>query len=131
MTINIAMLVLSLALLLLLQLIQANQLNGIAGLAYTLSPRDKPVDVGLMGGRIQRLKVNLIENLVLFAPLSVLAEAIHASASIVSWGAIIFFVARVVHAVCYIAGIGGVRTLAWLAGVVGCVMIALAVVGWA
>jgi uncharacterized MAPEG superfamily protein len=131
MTINIAMLVLSLALLLLFQLIQAAQLNGVAGLPYTLSARDKPVDVGLMGGRLQRAKVNLIENLMLFAPVSVLAETTHASPQTVTLGAIIFFVARVIHAITYLAGVAVIRTLAWLAGVIGSVMIALAVLGWA
>jgi uncharacterized MAPEG superfamily protein len=131
MTTNIAMLVLSLALLLLFQLIQAAQLNSVAGVSYNLSARDKPVDVGLMGGRIQRAKVNLIENLLLFAPLSILAEVTHANPQTVGWGAIIFFVARVVHAITYLAGVAVIRTLAWFAGVIGCVILALAVLGWA
>ena len=130
MTINIAMLILSLVLLQLFQFLQGAHLGKIAGNAYNLSPRDKPVDLGLMGGRIQRAKVNLIENLVVFAPLSILAEVTHASPATVSWGAIIFFVARIVHAVTYLAGIAVLRTLAWLAGVIGCVVVGLAVVGW-
>lgn len=131
MTTNITMLVLSLALLLLFQLVQGLHTTTNHGLPYSLSSRDKAVDLGLMGGRLQRAKVNLIENLALFAPLSIAAEVTHASPGTVGLGAIIFFVARVVHAVTYLAGVSIIRTLAWVAGVVGCVMIGLAIVGWA
>jgi len=130
-TMNIEMLVLSLVLLLVLQLVQATHTTMIAGMPYAFSPRDKTVDVGILGGRIQRTKVNLIENLMLFAPLSVLAEATHAGPALVGWGAVVFFVARIVHTLCYLAGIPVLRTLAWLAGVIGCIMIACAILGWA
>lgn len=126
------MLVLSLALLLLIQLVQGMHTSKLHGLPYSLSPRDKAVDVGIYGGRLQRAKVNLIENLALFAPLAVLGELMQGGdKGIVATGAIIFFVARVVHVITYVAGIGGVRTLAWLACVVGCVMMALGVLNWA
>ncbi len=126
------MLILSLALLLLIQLVQGLHTTKKAGLPYSVSPRDKTVDVGLYGGRLQRAKVNLIENLALFAPLAVLGELMQGGdKGIVAVGAIIFFIARIVHVVCYIGGINGVRTLAWVAGVIGCVLMALGVLGWA
>ena len=131
MDINGVMLILSLTFLLLIQLIQAQHTTGLHGLPYAFSPRDKAVDVGILGGRIQRAKVNLIENLMLFAPLSVLAEALHVNHALVGWGAVLFFVARVLHFLMYVAGIRVIRTLAWLAGVVGCGMIAFALLGWA
>lgn len=130
MTTNILMLVLSLVLLLVFQLVQGSVTTVQRGLPYALGPRDKAVDLGLMGGRVQRAKVNLIENLALFVPLSIVAEVTHASPGTVGLGATIFFVARIVHAVTYLAGVSIVRTLAWGAGVVGCVMIGLAIVGW-
>lgn len=131
MSINVDMLVLSLALLLLLNLIQAMQLTQLHGLTYASSPRDKGVDVGVFGGRVQRTKTNLVENLMLFAPLSVLGELAQVDHALVSWGAVIFFVARVVHTLCYLGGIAYIRTLAWLVGVIGCILIAIAVLGWA
>lgn len=132
MTINGDMLILSLALLLAIQLVQGMHTSKLHGLPYSLSPRDKAVDVGVFGGRLQRAKVNLIENLALFAPLAVLGELLQsANHAIIGTGAIIFFVARLVHVICYVGGINGVRTLAWLASVVGCVMMALGVLGWA
>lgn len=131
MTVNGVMLILSLALLLVLQLVQVQITTMKAGLGYTMGPRDKPVDVGLFGSRLQRAKVNLVENLALFAPLSVLGEIMQVNHAIVAWGAVIFFVARIIHVIAYTGGITGVRTLAWLAGVVGCVLIAIALLGWA
>ena len=131
MSTNITMLVLSLLLLLILQLVQGLHTTTNHGLPYSLSSRDKAVDLGLFGGRLQRAKVNLIENLALFVPLSIVAEVSHASPATVAWGAIIFFAARVVHAVTYLSGVSIIRTLSWVAGVVGCVMIGLAIVGWA
>ncbi len=131
MTINGDMLLLSLALLLLFQLVQGLHTSVNHGLPYSLSSRDKPVDLGLTGGRIQRAKINLIENLMLFAPVSILGELMQVNHSLVNVGAIIFFVSRIVHAVTYIAGISVIRTISWLTGLVGCVLIGLAVVGWA
>lgn len=131
MSTNVDMLVLSIALLLLLNLIQAMQLTQLHGLSYTSSPRDRAVDAGVFGGRVQRTKANLVENLLMFAPLSVLGELMQVNHGLVATGAVIFFIARVVHTICYLAGIPYLRTLAWLAGVIGTVMVAFAVLGWA
>ena len=130
MTVNIAMLILSLALLLLIQLVQAQHTVNLHGVAYALSSRDKPVDVGVFGGRMQRAKVNLLENMMLFAPVSVLAEALHLTGATITWGAVLFFAARVVHLVTYLAGVAVVRTLSWFVGVIGCALLALAEIGW-
>lgn len=131
MTTNGVMLILSLALLVLMQLVQVQLITMKGGLGYAMGPRDKPLETGLFGSRLQRAKVNLIENLALFAPLSVLAETMQVNHAIVAWGAVIFFVARIVHVITYTGGIAGVRTLSWLAGVIGCVLIAIALLGWA
>jgi len=131
MTINGVMLILSLALLLLLQLIQAQHTTGLAGMSYAFSPRDKAIDVGVLGGRMQRAKVNLVENLMLFAPVSILGELMQVNHSMVNLGAIILFVARVFHAPLYWAGIPVLRTLSWLACVVGIVIVTVADLGWA
>ncbi len=130
MTTNGVMLILSLALLLLQQLIQAQHTTMLHGLAYAMSSRDKPVDVGALGGRLQRAKVNLIENLMLFAPVSILGELMQVNHHMVNLGAIIFFVARVIYVPLYWAGVPGLRTLAWLASVIGIVIVAIADLGW-
>lgn len=130
MSINVVMLILSLLLLLLLNVAQAQILVNLHGIPYALGPRDKAVDTGIVGGRLQRTKANLVDNLMLFAPVSILGEILPVNHAMVNDGAMLFFAARIVHTICYVGGIGGVRTLAWLAGALGCVLIGLADLGW-
>ena len=47
----------------------------------------------------------------------------------VAWGALLFFWARVAHAVVFIAGIPILRTLAFVVSVVGMAMIFIAILG--
>lgn len=78
--------------------------------------------------RAQRAHQNLLENAVPFAVVVLVAQVIGVSSPIIQAAAAVFVVARAVHAVVYIAGIPGVRTFAWLAGVAATIVIAFAVV---
>ncbi len=62
---------------------------------------------------------NMLENLPHFAVLVIVAELARASDDATAVGASVFFWARVVHAIVYIAGIPFVRTLAFFAGLAG------------
>ena len=66
---------------------------------------------------------NLTENLVHFAALVLVAHVIGAANDITAMGATIFFWARVVYLAVYTAGIPWVRTIVFMAGWVGEVMI--------
>ena len=66
---------------------------------------------------------NLTENLVHFAALVLVAHVVGAANDITAMGATIFFWARVAYLVVYTAGIPWVRTIAFMAGWVGEVMI--------
>ena len=59
---------------------------------------------------------NAIENLVVFAALVLVAHAAGISSPAIGTAAIIYFWARVVHAIVYLFGIPWVRTLAFLVG---------------
>ena len=83
---------------------------------------DAPAAVGA-AGRGVRAHRNLLENLLPFAIAILAARAIGVSDTLTLAGAWLFLAARVVHAFAYIAGITGVRTLAYVAGVIGTVMI--------
>ncbi|GBQ80920.1 hypothetical protein AA13595_0470 [Gluconacetobacter johannae DSM 13595] len=74
-------------------------------------------------GRGLRAHRNLIENLVPFAIAVLVARAAGISNGMTVLGAWLFLGARVVHAASYIAGIPGIRTLAWATGVIGTVLI--------
>ncbi len=79
-------------------------------------------------GRAQRAHRNLLENLVIFAILVLVAQAAGRLNATTALGAQIFFWARVAHPAIYIAGIPWLRTLAWVVSLVGLIMIFLQVV---
>ena len=83
---------------------------------------EAPVATGA-AGRGVRAHRNLLENLLPFAIAILAAHAIGVSDTLTLAGAWLFLVARVVHALAYLAGITGVRTLAYVAGVVATVLI--------
>ena len=74
-------------------------------------------------GRAQRAYRNMLENLVLFAPLVLIADIASRSNAVTGLGAQIFFWARLVYAVVYIIGIRWLRTMIWGISVAGMVMI--------
>jgi uncharacterized MAPEG superfamily protein len=76
-------------------------------------------------GRAQRAHLNMLENLVLFAPLVLIADIANRSNAATGLGAQIFFWARLVYAVVYIIGIPWLRTTIWGISVVGMVIIFL------
>jgi uncharacterized MAPEG superfamily protein len=79
-------------------------------------------------GRATRAHLNMLESLVLFAILVLVAQAanIHSSGTLL--GAQLFFWGRVAHAVIYIAGIPWLRTVAWGVSVAGLIMLFVAVI---
>ena len=85
---------------------------------------DMPQLKGIVG-RAQRAHLNMLESLPLFIALVLVTEIVHRNNGMTHWGVLLFFWARVAHAIIYIAGIPGLRTLIWLVSVVGMVMIFL------
>ena len=79
--------------------------------------------------RMKRLVDNFRENLWFFAPLVLIAAVSGVSNQWTVLGAQIFFFSRLAHAVWYIAGWPLLRPLFWLAGVIACVLIFLALFG--
>jgi len=76
-------------------------------------------------GRAQRAHRNMIENLVLFAALVLVAVVAGRTSATTLLGAQIFFWSRVVYAAVYYAGIPWLRTGVWGVSVVGMVLIFL------
>ena len=90
------------------------------GVAFSLGNRQteaKPV--ALWAERLDKASHNLAENLVLFA-IVVLVVHVSGNANDTSaLGAEIFLAARLAHAAIYVAGIPGVRTLAYVVSLCG------------
>ena len=77
-------------------------------------------------GRAARAHHNMLESLVLFTALVLVAVAAEKTGSQTLLGAQLFVWARLAYAVVYIAGIPWLRTVVWLVSVVGLVLIFLA-----
>ena len=94
------------------------------GLATQAGPRDDLPEPTAFIKRARRLQDNMIENMVLFVPLVLAVQVAGVNDAATAVGAQLFFVARVIHALIYWAGVPWVRPLAWAASLVGLVMIA-------
>ena len=75
------------------------------------------------GGRAIRANRNMAENLVLFAAVVLAVVAVGKTNNMTLLGAQLFFWARIAYAVCYLGGIKWLRTLSWLASIVGIALI--------
>jgi uncharacterized MAPEG superfamily protein len=91
--------------------------------------RDNLKPPTVLQARTKRLTDNFRENLWFFAPLVLIAAVAGISNQWTVLGAQIFFFARIAHAIWYIAGWAIIRPLFWLAGVIGCALIFLALFG--
>ena len=74
-------------------------------------------------GRAQRAHHNMLENLVLFAALVLVAAVAQKTNSTTLAGAQVFLWARVAYAVVYLIGIPWLRTAVWTVSVIGLIMI--------
>jgi uncharacterized MAPEG superfamily protein len=79
-------------------------------------------------GRAARAHHNMLESLVLFATLVLVAAIAGKTNATTLLGAQIFFWARVAYAVVYLAGIPWLRTAVWLVSIVGLALIFLQLV---
>jgi uncharacterized MAPEG superfamily protein len=75
--------------------------------------------------RLMRAHDNAVENLVVFAALVLVANAVGVSNGTVAGAAIVYFWARVVHAAAYTFGVPWVRTLAFTVGFIAQAAIAV------
>lgn len=73
--------------------------------------------------RLNRAIRNLIEAIVIFAPIALAVHGLGLSNDLSALGAQIFLASRIVHVVVYTVGLPWVRTVAWFAGVIGIVMV--------
>jgi len=83
-------------------------------------------EMPLWAQRAKRSSENMKENLPLFFGFAVLVHLVNPSSAQALLGAQIFFGARVLHAVVYMAGVPHVRTLLWVTSLVGAGMMASA-----
>ena len=100
----------------------ANQAVGLTALAG--NREDMPPLTGF-AGRAKRAHLNMIENMVLFTALVLVAAVAGKANAMTAMGALVFFWARLVYALIYLLGVPWLRTVAWFVSVIGMAMIAL------
>jgi uncharacterized MAPEG superfamily protein len=110
-------------------LLPATFRNSETGLDYNAGPRDAPASapVGKITGRLQRAQQNLFETLPLFAAAILIAHVADRNGALTFWGASLYLAARVLYVPLYAAGIPVVRSLVWLVGLIGLILILAAI----
>ena len=97
--------------------------RGIMGTLKNPDPSDKPQHAWAQ--RAQAAHYNAAENLVVFASLVAAAQFAGVSTELTVWGCMLYFWARLAHYVVYTLGIPVIRTLCFVAAVIGELMIAI------
>ena len=123
MSIELKMLVWSVALAFLQMVIAVAGATHEFGLPRLAGNREPVPEATGWAGRAKRAHVNMLESLVLFAALVLVAVAAQRTSSVTAIGAQLFFWARLVYAAIYLAGIPWARTVVWSVSVIGLVMI--------
>ena len=95
--------------------------GGPSPIVEALGPRDDPPPLTRIGGRAERALANMQEALPVFLTLALL-NLILGTGAMATTGAMVFLVARVLYVPAYLAGVMGMRTLIWIASVVGLVL---------
>lgn len=97
----------------------------VRGISETAGYSDHPKPQSPWAQRLMKAHANAVENLVIFATLVLTANALGVSNETIALSSVVYFWARVVHAVSYTLSIPWVRTLGFLTGVGAQVAIAI------
>jgi uncharacterized MAPEG superfamily protein len=125
MSLDLKLLVWSTALMVVQMLIAVTGAQLQVGLMPLVGNRENlPVFTG-WAGRALRAHRNMLENLVLFAALVLVAQVAGKANAMTALGAQLFFWGRLAYAAIYLAGIPWARTGAWFVSIIGLVLIFL------
>lgn len=97
----------------------------VRGLADAVGYPENPKPQSPWAQRLMKAHSNAVENLVVFATLVLAAQALGVSNSAIASACVVYFWARVIHALAYTLAIPWVRTLAFAVG-----FFAQAVIAW-
>ena len=101
--------------------------RGTMGAMANPSPTDRPQSPWAQ--RMMAAHANAVENLVVFAPLVLTAQALNIHTGATAFACAFYFWCRLVHAAVYTAGIPVLRTLAFAGGWIAQVILVLAMFG--
>ena len=127
MPVEISYLVASVLLFVVMIAVQAVISDKEHGLKASGGARDGLTDKNISTQRAKRANANMVEALVVFVPLVLVAAYLARFNAMTALGAALFFWARVAYAPLYWFGVPMVRSLVWFVGVAGTVLVALQV----
>lgn len=97
----------------------------VRGLADAVGYPENPKPQSLWAQRLMKAHTNAIENLAVFATLILAAHALGVTSAAIATASVVYFWARIVHALAYTFAVPWVRTLAFAVG-----FLAQAFVAW-
>lgn len=95
----------------------------VTGIAWSIGPRDRPIELTGLAGRLDRAQRNLMESLPLFAIAVVVAHLGGKIGWLTELGAHLYFWSRVAYVPAYALGVPWLRTALWQIGMIGIVLI--------
>lgn len=98
------------------------------GLTWNAGPRDEPVVLTGVAGRLERAFANFRETFPFFAVLVIVDYLGGRLGDLTAYGAMLYVAARAVYIPLYAFGVPYVRSLAWVASMVGILMLLAALV---
>jgi uncharacterized MAPEG superfamily protein len=101
----------------------------VRGLTDTVGYPENPKPQSAWASRMKSAHVNAVENLVVFATLVLVANALGVSNSATIFAASLYFWSRLVHLLAYTFALPWIRTLAFAGGFVAQALFALQILG--
>lgn len=98
------------------------------GLTWNTGPRDEPIVLTGVAGRLERAFANFRETFPFFAALVVIDYLGGRLGALTAYGAVLYVAARAIYVPLYALGVPYVRSLAWGASMVGILMLLAALV---
>ena len=98
------------------------------GLKWNVGPRDEKIELTGMAGRLTRAFANFRETFPFFVALVIIDYLGGRLGDLTAYGAALYVAARAIYVPLYAFGVPYVRTLVWLASMVGILMLLAALV---
>lgn len=99
--------------------------RGLMGAMANPSPNDKQQSA--WARRMIAAHTNAVENLVIFAPLVLVTQALGITTAVTAFACALYFWSRLVHVVVYTLGIPGLRTISFAGGFAAQALLVLAI----
>ena len=98
----------------------------VRGLMETMdNPKPKAKPQSAWAQRLYFAHTNAVDNLVLFAPLVLILDSRNVSTDMTAVACAVYFWARLVHALSYVAGVKVLRTVSFIVGWAACAALVL------